>query len=325
MLLVWGWKVVFKVVGSGVFSCPNCGGDRNYERRRAQRWFTFFFIPIIPLKVIGEVVRCTYCKNDFRASVLERPTATQFTDLLQNSVRGVMVNVLRRGAWNHPAARALAVQEITLAGTVGYTDGNLDADFQAVPEDLSPLLGPLSAQLPQSGREALVAGAARVAAADGPIQPAERQLIDMVGSALGMTAAHVAGVVAQTAPGGAPVAPVGGPSFDQAPGASGFGQAPVAQGAPGFGPGSGFGRPQGGPGAQAQGVPSAPTYGQAPVQDAVPSGSAFMPTQAMPVPQQTAAPAPVQDEGFVDPANQPTHIVRIPEQQSNDVNYRQQQ
>jgi hypothetical protein len=50
-----------------------------------------------------------------------------------------------------------------------------------------------------------------------------------------------------------------------------------------------------------------------------------MPTQAMPVPQQTAAPAPVQDEGFVDPANQPTHIVRIPEQQSNDVNYRQQQ
>ena len=204
MPIIFGWKVVFKVIGSGVFSCPNCGGDRNYERRRAQRFFTLFFIPIIPLKVIGEVVRCTYCKNDFRTSVLDRPVAAQVSDLLQNSVRGVMVNVLRRGGWNHPGARAAAVQEITLAGTLGYTDGNLDADFQVVPEDLSPLLGPLSAQLPQSGREAIVAGATRVAAADGPVQPAERQLIDLVGAALGMSPAYVAGVVAQTAPSLAP-------------------------------------------------------------------------------------------------------------------------
>jgi tellurite resistance protein len=201
MLLVWGWKVVFKVIGNGVFACPNCGGDRNYERRRAQRFFTLFWIPVIPLKVIGEVVRCTFCKNDFRTSVLERPIAAQVSDLLQNSVRGVMVNILRRGGWNHPGARAAAVQEITLAGTVGYGESNLDADFQAVPEDLSSLLGQLAAQLPQPGQEALIAGATRVAAADGPIQPAERQLIDLVGAALGMSAAHVAGVVAQTASG----------------------------------------------------------------------------------------------------------------------------
>jgi tellurite resistance protein len=206
MLIVWGFKVVFKVIGTGVFACPNCGGDRNYERRRAQKFFTLFWIPLIPLKVIGEVVRCADCKNDFRASVLERPVASQVADLLQNSVRGVMVNVLRRGAWNHPGARAAAIQEIALAGTVGYTEANLDADFQVVPEDLSPLLGPLAAQLPQSGREAMIAGAARVAAADGPVQPAERQLIDLVGAALGMTAAHVAGVVAQAAPGSAAAA-----------------------------------------------------------------------------------------------------------------------
>lgn len=193
--IVWGWKVRFRTVGTGMFSCPNCGGDRNFERRRAQKWFHLYYIPLIPTKVVGEVVRCTACKTDFRDSVLDRPTAGQFSDLLQNSVRGVMVNVLRRGVWNDQAARALAVAEIAQAGAIGYGDAHLDADLQAVPEDLSGLLGPLAAQLPPAGKEAIIAGATRVAAADGPIQPAERQLIDLVGAALGMTAAHVAGVV----------------------------------------------------------------------------------------------------------------------------------
>ncbi|MBW8804446.1 MAG: TerB family tellurite resistance protein [Catenulisporales bacterium] len=200
MLLVWGWKTVFRIVGSGVFSCPSCGGDRNYERRRAQRFFTLFFIPLIPLKVVGEFIRCTACKNDFRESVLARPTSAQFTDLLQNTVRGVMVNVLRRGGGNHPAARAIAVQEIVTAGAVGYTDMNLAQDLQVVPEDLTQMLTALGGQLPQSGREAMVLGATRVAVADGPLSPAERAVIDTVGAGLGMTQTHVAGVVASVSP-----------------------------------------------------------------------------------------------------------------------------
>ncbi|NUR25825.1 MAG: zinc ribbon domain-containing protein, partial [Catenulispora sp.] len=169
MLLIWGWRTVFRMVGSGVFSCPSCGADRNYERRRAQRFFTLFFIPLIPLKVIGEFVRCTYCKNDFRDSVLARPTAAQFTDLLQNTVRGVMVNVLRRGGAGHPGARAAAVQEIVSAGAVGYTEADLAQDMQVVPEDLTQLLAGLAGQLPEAGREALVLGAVRAAVADGPV------------------------------------------------------------------------------------------------------------------------------------------------------------
>ena len=202
-MIIWGWKTVFRVIGSGVFSCPTCGADRNYERRKAQRFFTLFFIPLIPLKTIGEFIRCTYCKNDFRESVLARPTAAQFTDLLQNTVRGVMVNVLRRGGWEHPGARAIAVQEIVTAGAVGYAEPNLAQDMQVVPEDLSQMLASLAGQLPDTGREALVTGATRVAAADGPVQPAERAVIDTVGAGLGMSQAHVAGIVAAVAPAGA--------------------------------------------------------------------------------------------------------------------------
>ena len=139
-MIIWGWRTVFRVVGSGVFSCPSCNADRDYQRRRAQRFFTLFFIPLIPLKTIGEFIRCVHCKTDFRESVLQRPTAAQFTDLLQNSVRAVMVNMLRRGGAAHPAARAVAVEEIVSAGAVGYSEQNLAQDMQVVPEDVTQLL-----------------------------------------------------------------------------------------------------------------------------------------------------------------------------------------
>lgn len=229
-MIIWGWKTVFRVIGSGVFSCPTCGADRNYERRKAQRFFTLFFIPLIPLKTIGEFVRCTYCKNDFRDSVLSRPTAAQFTDLLQNTVRGVMVNVLRRGGWEHPGARAAAVQEIVTSGAAGYSEQNLAQDMQVVPEDLSQMLSALAGQLPDAGREALVTGATRVAAADGPVQAAERAVIDTVGAGLGMSQAYVAGIVAAV-PAGAPAqAPTWGTGAQAQ--ASGGGQGSVPAQAP---------------------------------------------------------------------------------------------
>ncbi|MEY9906762.1 tellurite resistance protein [Catenulispora sp. MAP12-49] len=227
-MIIWGWKTVFRVIGSGVFSCPTCGTDRNYERRKAQRFFTLFFIPLIPLKTVGEFVRCTYCKNDFRDSVLARPTASQFTDLLQNTVRGVMVNVLRRGGWEHPGARAIAVQEIVTAGAVGYGEQNLAQDMQVVPADLTQMLASLAGQLPDAGREALVAGATRVAAADGPVQPAERAVIDSVGAALGMSQAYVAGIVAAVPAAVAPAqAPAWGTGAQVPPQAQAPAQAPA--------------------------------------------------------------------------------------------------
>jgi hypothetical protein len=282
-MIIWGWKTVFRVIGSGVFSCPTCGADRNYERRKAQRFFTLFFIPLIPLKTIGEFIRCTYCKNDFRESVLARPTAAQFTDLLQNTVRGVMVNVLRRGGWEHPGARAIAVQEIVNAGAVGYGEPNLAQDMQVVPEDLSQMLGGLAGQLPDAGREALVTGAARVAAADGPVQPAERGVIDTVGAGLGMSQAHVAGIVAAVAP-GAPAAagPAGGPATQgQAPAWGTGAQAP----APAWG--SGAQAPAWGTGAPAPAAGNeAPVWGsgaQNPVPQQAPASS--METMMIQAPQ----------------------------------------
>ena len=57
-MIIFGFSVfyIFGLIGRGQFHCPNCGGDRNYEHRTARRFFTLFFLPVIPLDKVGEVV-----------------------------------------------------------------------------------------------------------------------------------------------------------------------------------------------------------------------------------------------------------------------------
>lgn len=306
-MLIWGWKTIFRVVGNGVFSCPTCGADRNYQRRKAQRFFTLFFIPLIPVKTLGEFIRCTHCKNDFRESVLARPTAAQFSDLLQNTVRGVMVHVLRSGGWDAPGARAAAVHEIVSAGAVGYAEPNLAQDMQVVPADLSPMLASLAGQLPDSGREALLTGAVRVAAADGPVQPAERAVIDSVGAALGMSQVYVGGIVGSVAPG----VPVTGPATGPVPG--GQPQAPV-WGAPVPTPAPA--PASGGPGMETlliqapQPAPATGAQDAVPPQTPAPAPASAMETMLIQAPQPASA-APVQDAG----SGKETMLIQAPQPQ----------
>jgi hypothetical protein len=193
--LIWGWKVRFKTLSTGVFFCPRCGGDRPYELRLAKRWFHLYYIPVIPAKELGRQVKCGVCTTSFTEAALARPTSGQLSSLLIDAARGVVVHVLRAGSTESPVARQAAVAEIVRAGLPNYADADLTADLGVVPGDLSPLLGTLGQQLADTGKEALVGGAARVALADGPLTDLERQVLVSTGAAIGMTATHTAGVI----------------------------------------------------------------------------------------------------------------------------------
>jgi hypothetical protein len=194
--LIWGTKVRFKTIANGTFFCPRCGGDRPYERRLAKRWFHLYYIPLFPTSTVGEQVRCGVCQTSYNEAVLSRPTSGQLSSLLIDGARGVIVHVLRTGAAESADARAVAVAEIVRAGLPAYTDRDLSADLGVVPGDLSQLLTALGGQMADTGKEALLGSAARVALADGPLNDLERQVLVSTGASLGMTATHTAGVIA---------------------------------------------------------------------------------------------------------------------------------
>lgn len=71
-MLIFGFRTRFRTVDSGVFRCPNEAVDRHYEYKQARRWFTLFFIPVIPLKQQGEWVQCQGCGTQYHSDVLQR-------------------------------------------------------------------------------------------------------------------------------------------------------------------------------------------------------------------------------------------------------------
>ena len=71
--LIWGTKGITTTKGTGRFVCPVCAGDRSYIHKQVRRFFTLYFIPLIPLNIVGTYVECQTCRGAFQDSVLERP------------------------------------------------------------------------------------------------------------------------------------------------------------------------------------------------------------------------------------------------------------
>lgn len=199
-LLVWGFKVRFKTVLQGTFFCQACGGDRQYEQKQARRWFTLFWIPIIPLKEVGEqFVECTTCRQAYRTSVLQMPTTATLSNDLTLATREAVTWLLRSTSVVTPAARAIALDMLSRAANRPWSDAELDHDLGTLTVDgLPQRLGALASVLNEHGRETFLSGCVRVAAADGSVGPGEQALLDSIASSLGMTPAHARGVIAQT-------------------------------------------------------------------------------------------------------------------------------
>ena len=50
---------------TGTFDCPACATSRGYRRISFRRWWTLYFIPVIPLGSCGERVECLDCGSQF--------------------------------------------------------------------------------------------------------------------------------------------------------------------------------------------------------------------------------------------------------------------
>ena len=69
-LIIFGTKGVTSCVTTGSFGCPTCAQERPFQHMRVRRFFTLYWIPLIPLDVVGEYIECLFCHMKFKQSVL---------------------------------------------------------------------------------------------------------------------------------------------------------------------------------------------------------------------------------------------------------------
>lgn len=195
MLLIWGLRVFFHTVSEGVFHCRNCGGDRQYRLRSGRRFFTLFFIPVIPLTKVGEHVQCQTCKTRYVVDVLKLPTAAQMQTALPAGMRAAATAMLQSGNPASSVARQRAVALIQGAGAQGYGDANLDHDRAESAEAIGQAIGHVAQQLTPDAKEWFLAEVIRVGTADGPLTEPERHTAQAVAAGLGMSPAQAIGVI----------------------------------------------------------------------------------------------------------------------------------
>jgi hypothetical protein len=196
LLIIFGLRVFYRATAQGTFHCRRCGGDRQYRRRSGRRWFTLFFIPVIPLNAVGEHVQCTTCNARYVAEVLNQPTTAQMQAALPAGMRAAVSAMLRSGDPYNPDSRQRAIEAVIGAGTPGYDDAMLHADLMQPFDEIRPALNQVGAQLTVQAREWYLTEVIRIAMADGSLTESERHAALAIGADLGMTQAQVVGVVA---------------------------------------------------------------------------------------------------------------------------------
>ena len=70
-MIIYGSRNREKELGTGHFHCPKCDDERDYVHKRVARYFTLFFIPLFPIKTVGEYGECQGCGRAFKPLVLQ--------------------------------------------------------------------------------------------------------------------------------------------------------------------------------------------------------------------------------------------------------------
>ena len=78
--IIFGTRGVKSTKEEGQFHCPQCNSSQHYRHRSVRRFFTLYFIPLIPLDKLGEYVECSSCRNTYIKRILEMsPVAERAT------------------------------------------------------------------------------------------------------------------------------------------------------------------------------------------------------------------------------------------------------
>lgn len=200
-MIIFGTRGVTSTKQKGMFYCPSCSSEQPYGFKQARRYFTLYFIPVIPLDHLGSYVECEGCAGTFKEEVLSyRPDANemQMRASFEEAIKRIMVLMMMADG-EVKDAEISTIQEV-LKQITGRptTRADVEREIGAVRNQDREVLayaGNIAPNLTDQGKEMILQAALLVLAADGEVQREEMDLAGKLGEALGMTRAHFSGVL----------------------------------------------------------------------------------------------------------------------------------
>lgn len=189
-LIIYGTRGITYGAGSGDFHCPTCQTEKAYKQKRVRRFFTLYWIPLIPLDLIGEYVECQNCESTYNEKVLEfDPSAAQaeFEAEFHRAVRRVMVLMMLADGNIDDDEREVIRNIFSQLTDRQATDQELDGEIAFVQKTgvtAADTLGDMAGTLNDKGKHLVLRAAIHVAAADGHFAEEEKALLAEVAGIL---------------------------------------------------------------------------------------------------------------------------------------------
>jgi tellurite resistance protein len=191
-IIIYGTRGMTSTGGMGKFHCPGCG-ESAYRHQKVRRWFTLFFIPLIPLDLAGEYIECGKCYGTYELEVLSYdPAAEQakFEAAFHVAIRQTMVKMCLADGVVDPE-EVVAIREIysKIAG-IELSEDDVREEIAEAMTDTRTVQQYLQAGIGMfnlHAKELILKAAFFVAAADGQFQEEEQKLLHNIGAALQMT------------------------------------------------------------------------------------------------------------------------------------------
>ena len=194
--IIFGTRGITRNITEGVFHCPNCGQDRNYAQKSVRRWFTLFFIPVIPLDTLGEFIECRSCESTYNDQVLSLPTEAQFRATTDDAIRRLLVGMARADGriTQTEAEYAVALARPLLRSD--YTSQGFAVDVRTfVDEDILLAMRRFAGMTNEHGKAMVLEVATLLSASDGEIHDAELTMIRDIADALSVPSSYVPGIM----------------------------------------------------------------------------------------------------------------------------------
>lgn len=202
-MIIYGTRGVTTTPDTGAFHCPRCGPETAFKQKRVRRFFTLYFIPVIPLGALGEYVECQQCRNTYDVEVLKydpNAGAEEFRAQFEQAVQQVMILMtLADGVVDDAEIAAMASIFQQLSGRV-IAEEDLRREVDAAARDPRPVddyLKEFGALLNNESKEIVIKAMFLIAATDGDFDESEIKLLTEAAEAMEMSKAHLNGIIAE--------------------------------------------------------------------------------------------------------------------------------
>jgi hypothetical protein len=198
-MIIWGSRGLDLKGPAGRFFCPDCNDDRDYQRRKVQRFFTLYFIPLIPLEVVHESVGCLTCKQQFTTAVLHydpRAEREQINQELNQHFRTVLGHFGRMSAGSREQVLQQIVRAMAAFDETAFSTDEARTELERTDRNYGVASRLLAQHLTERGRELVVQQALDLATVDGVLSEGKRSALSELATTLGMSETHLRGVLA---------------------------------------------------------------------------------------------------------------------------------